>query len=365
MNETLFHSVADSPRTRAPAGDIRVLIVDDSLTARSVLSRIVSEASGLTLAGAVSSAEAALTLLARERTDVVLLDLEMPGMGGLAALPLVQAQAPQAKVLVVSRLTADGVEASVAALASGAADTLLKPEVGGFDSDYRETLVARIVALGRSVTAVPVQGVQPPRPRPRAASRERARIVAIGASTGGIHALGQLLRRLPDNPGVPVLVTQHLLPSFNAAFRGQLRAMTRMPVVSPTDREPLLPGHIYVAPGDAHICVVEAASGHAIRLDRRRTVSGCMPSLDPMFESIARTHRAAALGVVLTGMGRDGFEGARIVCEAGGTVLAQDEASSAVWGMPGAVVRGGLASDCCDPRSLGDRVGELVRCTIR
>lgn len=349
---------ADPQQARSGAG-IRVLVVDDSLVVRSVFSRLIAEEDGLVLAGAISDAESALQLLASERVDVILMDLEMPGMGGLAALPQVLKRAPEAKVLVISKLTADGAQSTVEALALGAADTLQKPTSGGFDTAYREKLVAKIRALGRK--PLRRSAAQPINPARRTFSREPARIVAIGASTGGIHALGQLFGVLPRNLGVPILVTQHLLPSFNAAFRSQLADVSQMPVVSPQDGQRIYPDHIYVAPGHAHMVVSEAKGVHVIRLDERPAPSGCMPSLDPMFASIALTHRAAALGVVLTGMGRDGTEGAVELCDAGGTMLAQNEASSAVWGMPGSIARAGLASATLHPLDLAGQIARLVR----
>lgn len=360
MNDMTFQDADSRNERRSMHGGIRVLVVDDSLVVRSLFSRLIEESDGLLLAGAVSNAEDALQLIAMETVNVILLDLEMPGMGGLAALPLVQQKAPDAKVLVVSRLTADGVEASMQALAEGAADTLQKPSSGGFDKDYREKLVSKIRALGRK----PLRLAQPNRaaPKLRPVSSERAEIIAIGASTGGIHALGQLFSRFPRYPGVPILVTQHLLPSFHEAFCRQLRDVTGIAVASAQDRLVIEANKIYVAPGDAHIVVEEAGEGHQIRLDPRQAPSGCMPSLDPMFASIAMTHGAKALGVVLTGMGRDGADGAIELCEAGGTMLAQSEASSVVWGMPGSIVRAGLASACLHPVDLATKIAELAGC---
>ena len=358
MNDmSAIGSAANNAAMRNQSG-IRVLIVDDSLVVRSVFSRLVEEEDGLVLAGAISDAESALQLLASERVDVIMLDLEMPGMGGMAALPQFLKRAPEAKVLVVSKLTADGVEATVNALALGAADTLQKPTSGGFDTAYREKLVAKLKALGRRpLRKAEVEKKVPAR---RPFSPERAQIVAIGSSTGGIHALGQLFGVLPKNLGVPFLVTQHLLPSFTEAFRSQIEGVSGMPTIVPQDGQRLLPDHIYVAPGDAHLVVVAARGGHVVRLDRRPAPSGCMPSLDPMFASIALTHKASALGVVLTGMGRDGTEGAVELCDAGGTMLAQNEASSAVWGMPGSIARAGLASATLHPLDISAKIATLV-----
>ena len=359
------------PAVIAPSGQspdtsgrgIRVLVVDDSLMIRSAFSRLVENEEALTLAGALSTAEDALQLLAGERVDVILLDLEMPGMGGLEALPQMLSKATEAKILVVSSLTADGAEATVKALALGATDTLQKPVSGGFSQEYRELLVKKIRALGRkplrrAENAAPT--VSAPVPVLRAASRTRAEILAIGASTGGIHALGQLLGTLPPNLGVPILITQHLPNSFIEAFARQMKDFSGLDTVIAEKGMPLLANRIHVAPGDAHI-VVDKNGGHfAIKLDRRPTPSGCTPSLDPMFASIAMTHGPSALGIVLTGMGRDGTEGGMELVEAGGTLLVQNEASSAVWGMPGSIARAGLAAAILHPIDLASRIAKAV-----
>lgn len=352
-----FDRPGDGPGSDRGRG-IRVLVVDDSLIVRSAFSRLIEQEEALILSAAVSTAEDALQLLATERVDVILLDLEMPGMGGLEALPKMIERASEAKILVVSSFTADGAEATVEALAQGAADTLQKPATGGFDQVYREKLVAKIRALGRkplrrSATAATTAGTPPP--VLRTASRHRATVVAIGASTGGIHALGQLFGALPE-VNVPILVTQHLPGSFVEAFRQQLEDVSGLPTIVCRDGEPLVPGRIFIAPGDAHMVVVEHGTGHVIRLDRRPAPSGCMPSVDPMFASLAITHGPAALGVVLTGMGRDGTDGAIELTEAGGTLLVQNEASSAVWGMPGSIARAGLASAILHPFDLAARI---------
>ncbi|MXO59807.1 chemotaxis-specific protein-glutamate methyltransferase CheB [Altererythrobacter salegens] len=341
---------------------IRVLVVDDSLIVRSAFSRLIEQEEGLVLTAAVSNAEDALQLLVTERVNVILLDLEMPGMGGLDALPKMIQRAREAKILVVSSHAKDGAEATVEALSLGAADTLQKP-TGGFDQAYREILVGKIHALGRKPlrrAAKSATTPETPPPALRPASRQRARVLAIGASTGGIHALGQLFGTLPRNLGIPILVTQHLPQSFNEAFRNQLQDVSGLPAVAAEDGQVLLPGRIAVAPGDAHLTVVPSHSEHVIKLDRRPAPSGCMPSVDPMFASLAMTHGASALGVVLTGMGRDGTEGAMELAEAGGTLLVQNEASSAVWGMPGSIARAGLASAILHPFDLAARIASAA-----
>jgi len=340
---------------------IRVMVVDDSLIVRAAFSRLVDEESDLELAAAASTAEDALTLLASERVDVILLDLEMPGMGGLGALPQMIKRAPEAKIMVVSSLTADGAEHTVEALALGAADTLQKPASGGFDRDYKDKLLAKIRALGRRPLRKAVAADGPASTATlRSPSRERARVVAIGASTGGIHSIGQLFGALPKGLGVPILITQHLPVSFIPAFAQQLRELTGRETFAAVEGMALIPDGILIAPGDAHLTVVRKPSGTAVKLERRPAPSGCMPSVDPMFASIAEVFGATALGVVLTGMGRDGTLGAEEVVEAGGTVLVQNEATSAVWGMPGAIARAGLAAAILHPLDIAGRIASAT-----
>jgi two-component system chemotaxis response regulator CheB len=341
---------------------IRVLVVDDSLTARAAFSRVVGEETDLEVAAAVSTAEGALALLATEKVDVILLDLEMPGIGGLGALPQMIERAREAKILVVSCLTADGAEQTVEALSLGAADTLQKPATGGFDRAYRERLLTKVRALGRRPLrrAVSTGPGAVSTPILRSPSHDRAAIVAIGASTGGIHAIGQLFGALPARLGVPILITQHLPASFVPAFAQQLREISGRPAFPAADGMALIPDTILIAPGDAHLTLAARPFGHVVRLDRRPAASGCMPSVDPMFASAAEAFGAGALGVVLTGMGRDGSEGAQKIVNAGGTILAQNEATSAVWGMPGAIARAGLASAILHPRDIAGRIASAV-----
>jgi two-component system chemotaxis response regulator CheB len=338
------------------------MVVDDSLIVRAAFSRLVSEEPDLEVAAAVSTAEDALALLATERVDVILLDLEMPGIGGLGALPQMIERAREAKIMVVSSLTADGAEQTIEALSLGAADTLQKPATGGFDRSYKEKLLTKIRALGRRPLrrAVPAGGAAANPPMLRSPSRERAAIVAIGASTGGIHSIGQLFGALPLQLGVPILITQHLPASFIPAFAQQLHEISGRQAMPAVNGMPLLPDRILIAPGDAHLTVVAKPSGNVVKLDRTPAASGCMPSVDPMFASVAEIFGGASLGVVLTGMGRDGSDGAQQIAITGGTILVQNEATSAVWGMPGAIARAGLASAILHPRDIAGRIASAV-----
>lgn len=339
---------------------IRVMIVDDSLTVRTIFKRMVESDPAMVIAGTASSAEGALAQLTDTPADVVLLDLEMPGMGGLGALPAILATPATPQVLVVSSLTMDGAEHTLTALQMGAADTLLKPRPGGFTEDYRTQLLGKIRALGTRANdpaGEPARLQSPSFARPGLARRSwRPEAIAIGASTGGIHALGLMLRQLTPDCDVPILITQHLPSSFMPVFARQVEAACGRPANIAEDGLNIRPGCILIAPGHGHLVLQRKGDRFTTRISSDPAPSGCLPSVDPMLTSLAEACAGHALGVILSGMGRDGVIGARHLVDAGGAVYAQDADSSAVWGMPGAVARAGLASLIAPPERLGDAV---------
>jgi two-component system chemotaxis response regulator CheB len=335
---------------RGIAPEAKVLIVDDSVVARSVLGRMVDGTKRFRVAAALSDVRAALDYLEHHRVDIVLLDIDMPGIDGLTALPDVIAAGRGARVLIVSSSADEGAAVTVQALALGAADTLVKPGIGTFGGRFAEVLEDRLSRL--------LDPYADPIPHgPASFGHDSAPhdfdIVAIGASTGGIHALSQLLRAIPASFQIPILVTQHLPISFMTYFAAQLAVLGGRPCEVAADRMRIRPGRIIVAPGDAHMRVVRMSEGWAIRLSDEKSLSGCMPSVDPMLESIADVFGRRALAVVLSGMGRDGAEGAKHLVEAGGRILVQDRASSVIWGMPGAVANAGHASAVLPPGEIG------------
>lgn len=342
-----------APEPGSPRG--RVLIVDDSAVARAVLARVLTQSRRLELAGSVSNAAAAMSFLASESVDIVVLDVHMPGVDGLTALPDLIAASRGAKILIVSTVAADGAASTIQALALGAADTLVKPGPGEPSRRFDAELIAKLERLldpqvRDTMAADPAPGGEYV-VRPIADSFD---VVAIGASTGGIHALSRLLRELPASFMPPILVTQHLPPSFMPYFATQLAVLAGRPCEVATDHLRIRPGRIVVAPGEAHLrCVPIGQGGAAVRLSTDPAPSGCMPSVDPMFESVAGCFGPRSLAVVLSGMGRDGTEGARRIAEVGGAVVAQDEASSAVWGMPGSVAAAIPSVALLDPREIG------------
>ncbi|MGN6058813.1 MAG: chemotaxis protein CheB, partial [Sphingomicrobium sp.] len=279
------------------------MIVDDSTVARAVLSRMIESDPAFEICAVAGTAEDAIEALDQVRVDIVILDLEMPGAGGLKSIPRIIAAAAGAKVMIVSSLAEEGAEQTVAALALGAADTLPKPGAGRFYGRFSEILVAKQKALGHASAPPPERAkVTPGSQLMRATPADPIGVLAIGASTGGIHALGVLLQALPKRIGVPILITQHLPTLFMPVFARQLGAVAQRECVVAEDGVLLRPDRILVAPGDAHLTVEPGDRGTVVRLTRGRSLSGCMPSLDPMFASIGAVYGEGALGVVLTGM---------------------------------------------------------------
>jgi two-component system chemotaxis response regulator CheB len=345
---------------------IRLMIVDDSMIARAVLSRIVESDPEFEIAAVAGTAEDAIDALQAVRVDTILLDLEMPGAGGLKLIPDIIKAAEGARVMIVSSLADEGAEHTVRALADGAADAMPKPGTGRFNGRFAEVLLTKLKTLGRA-------DQQPPLPEPitlqaygplRVMSPDHVELLAIGASTGGIHALAAFFQALPPKIGVPILVTQHLPSPFMPVFARQLGVAARREALVAEDGMALLPDRIIIAPGDAHLTIEAVSGGHVVNLIETRAPSGCLPSVDPMFASAGATFGSKAVGVILTGMGKDGLEGAAKLVANGGSILAQDEASCAVWGMPRAIIEAGLASAVMTPekmaRRIASRTGDVV-----
>jgi two-component system chemotaxis response regulator CheB len=341
------------------------MIVDDSTVARAVLSRMIESDPAFEITAVAGTAEDAIEALGACRVDVVILDLEMPGAGGLKSIPRIIAAAAGAKVMIVSSLAEDGAEQTVAALALGAADTMPKPGTGRFNGKFSEILLAKLKALGYAAPAAASATYAPQTSGPsvvlRAMPSDPIDGRAIGASTGGIHTLGVLFHALPKRIGVPILLTQHLPTPFMPVFARQLGAIAHRPATVAEEGMLLEPDHILLAPGDAHLTLEPVKNGAIVRLSHGRSTSGCMPSLDPMLASAAAVYGSGALGVVLTGMGRDGVEGAATLVSRGGSVIAQDEASCAVWGMPRAVLEAGLVSAVLPPEKIARRIASRTQ----
>ncbi len=352
------------------ADAIQVMLIDDSLTVRTIFKRMVESDPSMVVAGTASSAERGIAQLEaigkengtlREPIDVILLDLEMPGMGGLEALPSILKAAPQTQVMVVSSLTEDGAEATVKALSQGAADTMLKPRPGGFNEKYRSQLLAKIRALGSSegdakgadrkakgATASPQIQYRAKRPQ----------VLAIGASTGGIHGINVMLRALTPAFDLPILITQHLPSSFIPVFARQIETASGRVTHIADEGTEICKGEIAIATGHGHMVLRRMGDRLITKVLAEPVASGCLPSVDPMLASVADVCEGRALAVILSGMGRDGVEGAKLLAAAGGSVWAQDADTSAVWGMPGAVAKAGLTSFVASPADLASALME-------
>ena len=337
---------------------LRLMIVDDSQVARAVLSRMIEAHADFEVVALAGTAAEALDALETVRVDAILLDVEMPGASGLEALPDIIRAGDGARVLIISSMADAGAETTVRALALGAADTLPKPGIGNFAGRFSQVLADTLRRLGRVD--------RDEAPRPIAASPAEIRLrdmpggalgcIALGASTGGLHALFEFLRALPGRLEAPILVTQHLPTMFMPYFARQLESASGRVARVAVDGEELRPDQIHVAPGDAHLCVVRADGAVRVRLDRKRAASGCLPSVDPMLASIASAYGPGGIGVMLSGMGRDGLAGAKRLVECGGAMLAQDRHSAVIWGMPRGIAEAGLASAVLPPAELARRI---------
>lgn len=333
-----------------------IVVIDDSAVVRTAITRMIDRDEGLRTAATFEGAAHAVAWLEFNRADVILLDINMPGIDGLSAMPALIAAANGAPILIVSSAAKAGAEATVRSLALGAADTLEKPNAG-FDGVFEEQLVRRAIALARGRRARAAVAREPVALRPSPTIKPG--LLALGASTGGIHALEAFITALPDDFDAPILITQHLPTAFVPFFTQQLAQRTGRNAQVATDGAWVAPAAITVAPGDAHLGLTGAPGALRVVLRDTAVTSRCRPSLDVMLNDTAATCGSTALAVVLTGMGSDGCDGARKLVDAGGHVLAQDVASSTVWGMPGAVARAGLASRLDTPASLARFVGRL------
>jgi two-component system, chemotaxis family, protein-glutamate methylesterase/glutaminase len=331
------------------------MLVDDSLVVRSVLERIIGGQHGMTICASMSSAADALAWLATDRADVIVLDIEMPGMTGIDALPHILEQAAHARVLILSSNCEEGGPAAITALARGASDTLAKPGRGSFAGQFSEILVQRV----RSLAAAPVQfegrratDMLPGKSVLGAAADGPLACIAVAASTGGIPAFASFISNLDPGIAAPILLTQHLPDAFIPYYAQQIAAASKRTVFVAGAGMRLQPRAVYLAPGDAHLSLVRVGQQVEILLERHAVANGCCPSADPMFAAVASIYGVRAAGIVLSGMGRDGAEGAAQLRASGGIVLAQAPESCVVWGMPGAVANSGAANAVLNPDAM-------------
>ena len=355
---------------------IKVMIVDDSAVVRGLVSRWVSEDPDMDACGRFSNGQAAVDGIQKCDPDVVVLDIEMPVMDGLAALPELLSRKPDVKVIMASTLTRKNAEVSMKALSLGATDYIPKPETNRgvtTSQEFREELLRKVKAM------VPHKKSRPAGAQARAAeagvvsvdlgwrqlrknSSVAPKIVTIGSSTGGPQALAKLIEVIgPALRNVPCVITQHMPPTFTSILAEHLGRASGLPSKEGDNGEKVRPGSIYVAPGGLHMAVVQAEGGPELKLYDGALVNYCKPAVDPLFESVSKVYGPAVLGLVLTGMGNDGAGGAKVIADAGGSIIAQDQATSVVWGMPGATAEIGACAAILPLDEIGPKTNSLLR----
>jgi len=380
---------------------IRVMIVDDAVVVRGLVSRWIDEEAGLKTVASLRTGREAIDQIVRVNPDVVILDIEMPDVDGLTALPQLLEKKRDLIVIMASTLTRRNAEVSLKALSLGAADYIPKPASNRevtTSTTFRHDLIEKIRQLGgrRKRAAAPAPASSEPRARApfsvpaapgtpartkfsvaepgRAApaaghatdiklrpfSNIAPRVLLIGSSTGGPQALTLLVSRIaPVFDRAPVLITQHMPPTFTTILAEHLARASGRIAHEAIDGETIVPGTIYLAPGGRHMTVVKRNNQPTISLNDGPLVNFCRPAVDPLFTSAAQTWGGAILATVLTGMGSDGARGAEDIVAAGGSVIAQDEATSVVWGMPGAAANAGVCSAVLPLDQIGPKIVRL------
>jgi two-component system chemotaxis response regulator CheB len=344
----------------------RVIVCDDSLVIRGAIARLLEADPGIRVVARAANGQAALDELKRTPADVLVLDIEMPVMDGMTALPLLLRADPGLRVIMASTLTTRGADIALRALRMGAADYLPKPSSIGAVNDvsFGRELVEKVKGLARMRR----RAAQPARVlaataalklRPEAVMP--ARLLAIGSSTGGPQALFTLVQALGPTLKVPAVLTQHMPATFTPILAQHISKLGGLPCAEAADGEPLVAGRLYLAPGDRHLLVEGTRGTLRARLSSDPPENFCRPSVDPMLRSAATACDGRVLVAMLTGMGSDGLAGTKRVIEAGGTAVAQDEATSVVWGMPGAVAQAGLCNAVLPLPRIAAKLLELLR----
>jgi two-component system chemotaxis response regulator CheB len=339
------------------------MLCDDSTVIRGALARILEADPEIEVVAKVANGQEAVNAIRDARADVVVLDIEMPVMDGMTALPLLLRADAGVRVIMASTLTTRGADIALRALRLGAADYIPKPSSIGTVSDdsFRRELLEKVKGLARQRR----RASQPSAPRTPLALRPvpafPARLLAVGSSTGGPQALFTLVQGLGRALSVPVVMTQHMPATFTPILAEHLTKIGLMPCAEARDGESLLPGRIYLAPGDKHLLVEGSRAALRARLSEDPPENFCRPSVDPMLRTAAAACEGRVLVAMLTGMGRDGLEGTKRVVEAGGAAVAQDEASSVVWGMPGAIAQAGLCHAVLPLPKIAPRLLEMLK----
>ena len=352
---------------------IKTLVVDDSVVVRRAVANVLAAADDIEVVATASDGHLGLRRIAELHPDVVTLDVEMPGMDGLATLAEIRRMWPELPVIMYSTLTERGAAATLEALSLGAADYATKPSGARDREEVADQVRANLLPLVRlwgrrsAPRGVPRRATAPAAAAPTAPVTTTAdnggpiKLIAVGVSTGGPDALAALLPTLPGNLPVPVVIVQHMPPVFTAMLAQRLNGLSALTVSEATDGERVLPGHAYIAPGGKHVELHQGAGGLVMTLTDGAPENSCKPAVDVLFRTATAATRGQLLGVVLTGMGADGLAGSRLIRQAGGPVLVQDEASSVVWGMPGYVAREGLATGVLPLDGLGAAMTRIAQ----
>lgn len=378
---------------------IRVLLADDSAVTRRLLSEAMSSETELEVVGMARHGSEALQLLPITRPDVILLDVEMPIMDGVETVAAIRKQDANIPIIMFSSITTVGGGATLDALSAGANDYATKPVKLGHASEaltyIRNELVPKIRMWGRkqhsrfskpltsltrspeSLTGDSQAGLRPagkssfpglipsavPRPVKLAPSSsiDPVDLVAIGVSTGGPNALFDIFTALPGDFPVPILIVQHMPPVFTGLLAARLDSISRLKVREAVNNTVIQPGEVWIAPGDFHMRVKRQRTDLILELNQSPPENSCRPAVDPLFRSVAEVFGARCLGVILTGMGRDGEEGSRAIHKAGGQIIAQDEASCVVWGMPRAVTQAGLVNAVVPLSQMAAEINDRTR----
>ena len=361
---------------------IRVMLVDDSAIIRGLITKMIAPDPGILVTASVANGAQAVKRITARDIDVIVLDIEMPVMDGLTALPKLLEVDPNVKIVMASTLTDRNADISLKALEVGAADYIPKPTsttqiVGA--SDFRRELLEKIKTLGAAARRaagrpLPKAAFRPgqaqataPTPVPsgpvtlrKATNAFTPEILAIGSSTGGPQALLALFKDLKPTIGVPVVITQHMPPTFTRILAEHISKETGWTCTEAQDGDVLEPNRAYLAPGDFHMEIVVSPCGPSMRMNQNPPENFCRPAVDPMLRSLVKSFGSRILTAILTGMGADGLKGGELVIEEGGTVIAQDEATSVVWGMPGAVAAAGICSAVLPIQKLGAHIMDFM-----
>ena len=362
------------------ASPYRIMVVDDSAVIRGLLVRSLESDPDLAVVVSVANGQMALSALQRHDIEIIILDIEMPVMDGLTALPKLIAAKPSVQVIMASTMTRRGADISLAALAAGAADYVTKPGQSALTTAdmFKNELLAKVKALaharrhawGKPQPSRPVESTgtaQVAAASPsklieiklRPVATEKPDAIAIGSSTGGPQALFQVLGAL-KGLAQPIFITQHMPPTFTTILGEHITRLTGLRAAEAIDGELVEAGRVYIAPGDFHMVVEASGARRRLRLNQAAPENFCRPSVDPMLRSLAQIYGRRLLCAILTGMGRDGRDGSEALAAAGGTLIAQDEKTSVVWGMPGAVAAAGLCSAVLPLEELGRFIANLA-----